>query len=420
MDRRVFLATLPALSAAANAHSSARLGPEDRPGFADSPADPARELPATAADLGTLFADVERVAAANPFALRFPADRFKTHAEYRAAAREKVFEVLSYKPPKVDPKPEVLERVERPDHVRERVVFSTTPWFRVPAYILIPKGLKGKAPAVVDLHSHGGMFVFGKEKVTDLGANHPVMTDYHKANYDGRPTATELVRRGYVVISIDAFMFGERRVLMDADRGAGWDRSKYTADDARRLNQVCRGKESTVVKGLTLAGATWPGVVFWDDIRTVDYLASRPEVDPKRIGCVGISMGGYRSAYLAALDERIAAGCVVGFMSSVRPMMKSHLDTHSFVHFLPGLHSHLDLPDVAALAAPRALLVQQCKQDRLFPPAGMEESVAKIAAAFKAAGVEKQFDGRFYDEPHRFTAKIQDEAIDWFDAKLKG
>jgi len=411
MDRRDFLASLPAFPV-----GSRVLADADVPAI---PADPARELPVTGADLGTLFPDLEKIAASNPFALRFPSDRFKTYAEYRAASREKVFEVLSYKPPKVEPKAEVLERVDRGDHVRERVIFSTTPWFRVPGYVLIPKGLKQPAPAIVDLHSHGGMFLFGKEKVSDLGTNHPAMIDYHKKNYGGRPTATALVRRGYVVITIDAFMFGERRVMIDGDRTAGWDRAKYTLDDVRRLNQVCRGKESTIVKGLTLAGATWPGVVFWDDIRTVDYLASRPEVDPKKIGCVGISMGGYRAAYLTALDERIAAGCVVGFMSSVRPMMKAHLDTHSFVHFLPGLHAHLDLPDVSALAAPRALMVQQCKQDRLFPQAGMEESVAKIAAAFKAAGVEKQFDGRYYDEPHHFTPAMQDEAFDWFDSKLK-
>ncbi len=101
--------------------------------------------------------------------------------------------------------------MDRGDHVREKVLFSTTPHFRVPAYVLIPKRLKKKAPAIVDLHSHGGMFLFGKEKVIDLGDNHPAMTDYHQRNYDGRPTATELVRRGYVVITIDAFMFGERR-----------------------------------------------------------------------------------------------------------------------------------------------------------------------------------------------------------------
>jgi dienelactone hydrolase len=408
MNRRTFLA----------AGVSAGLAPSSP--AADVPADPPRDLPPTGADLGTLAADVERLAAANRYALAFPSPRFKTYSEYRAAARAKVLELLSYRPEKVDPRPEVLDRVDRGDHVRERVVFSTSPVFRVPAYVLIPKGLTRPAPAVVDLHSHGGMFLFGKEKVTDLGANHPAMTEYHRANYDGRPTATELVRRGYVVITIDALMFGERRVMVDADRAAGWDRSKYTADDVRRLNAVCRAKESTITKGLTFAGATWPGVVAWDDMRTVDYLVTRPEVDPKRIGCVGISMGGYRSIYLTALDDRIAAGCVVGFMSSVRPMIKAHLDTHSFVHFLPGLPRYLDLPGVAALAAPRALLVQQCKQDKLFPPAGMEEAVRAIAAAFKAAGCEKQFEGRFYDEPHRFTKAMQNEAFDWFDRRLKG
>jgi dienelactone hydrolase len=410
MNRRDFLAALPAVPAFANA-----AGPPDM----KMPADPPREWPPTGADLGTLFSDVEKLGAANPYAFRFPGGAFRNYQEYRAAARDKVLELLLYRPDRIDLRPEVLERVDCGDYVREKLLFSTSPVLRVPAYVLVPKGLKGPAPAIVDLHSHGGMFLFGKEKVIDFGTNHPAMTEYHAANYDGRPTATALVRRGYVVISIDAFMFGERRVLIDADRKSGWDRSRYSIEDVRRLNQVCRSKESTVVKGLTLAGASWPGVVAWDDMRTVDYLLTRPEVDPKKIGCLGISMGGYRSIYLTALDDRITAGCVVGFMSSVRPMVKAHLDTHSFVHFLPGLHKYLDLPDVAALTAPRALLVQQCRRDRLFPPAGMEESVRRIAATYQAAGCPEKFEGRFYDEPHRFTIAMQDEAFAWLDKHLK-
>ena len=81
-------------------------------------------------------------------------------------------------------------------------------------------------------------------------------------------------------------------------------------------------------------------------------------------------MGGYRSLPASGLDERIRAGCVVGFMSTVRPMIRRHIDTHSFVHFVPDLHRYLDLPDVVALRAPKPLLVQQCRQDGLFPPAG--------------------------------------------------
>jgi dienelactone hydrolase len=412
--RREFLhqAAIPAvLGVAANEAKSAEL---------DMPADLPRELKPTAADLGTNFAPVSELAEANRYAYSFLGNRFKTLDEFKQAGREKVFEAFAYKPAKVEPKPEVIERAECDGYTREKVVFSTGPQFRVPAYVLIPKGLKKPAPAIVDLHSHGGMFVFGKEKVIDFGKNHPVMTEYHERNYDGRPTATQLVRRGYVVIVIDAFMFGERRVLMDADHKFGWDRTKYSAADVQQLNQKCRAKESTVAKGLTFAGLTWPGIVTWDDIRTVDYLVTRPEVDPKRIGCLGISMGGHRTLYLAGLDDRIAAACVVGFMSTVRPMIKSHLDTHSFVHFVPHLHRWLDLPDVVSMAAPRALLVQQCEKDGLFPLAGMKESLEVIAKVYEKGGAKEKFTGRFYNEPHKFTKEMQDDAFAFLDKHLKG
>lgn len=386
---------------------------------ANMPADPSRELQPGGANLGSLFADVEQIAS-NQYSYSFLGDRFKTLAEFKTAAREKVLELLLYRPDRVDPRPEVVERSDQGDFIREKIVFSTSPHFRVPAYVLIPKNVRGKLPAIVDLHSHGGMFIFGKEKVVDLGTNHPVMTEYHQRNYDGRPTATALVRRGYVVITIDAFMFGERRLIMDADLKLGWDRTRYSRDDVQLLNQQCRGKESTLAKSMVFAGLTWPGIVFWDDMRTVDYLVSRPEVDPQRIGCVGISMGGYRSFFLAGLDERIQAAVVAGFMSTVAPMRQAHLDTHSWVHFLPGLHRWLDWPDVASLAAPRALLVQQCSQDRLFPIDGMRDAIERISRAYEKAGVKDRFTGRFYDVPHMFTRPMQDDAFAWLDRQLKG
>jgi dienelactone hydrolase len=371
-------------------------------------------------DLGSVFPTVSELAAGQGYQYSFLGGRFQTLDQFKSTAREKVFELLHYQPEKVDPKPEVVERADRGEYVREKLLFSTSPQSRVPAYVLLPKKGPRPAPAIVDLHSHGGMFLFGKEKVIDLGDNHPAMVEYHRQNYDGRPTATELVRRGYVVISIDAFFFGERRLMLHQDAKQGWDRSKYSLEDVARLNRRCGSKENTLVKGLALAGATWPGIVFRDDIRTVDYLVTRPEVDPKRIGCVGISMGGYRSLFLAALDERIRAACVVGFMSTVAPMIRAHLDTHSNVHFIPGLHRYLDWPDVVSLHAPNPLLVQQCSQDGLFPPAGMKESVEKIADIYKKAGAPERFSGRFYDVPHRFTRAMQDEAFDWFDAQLQG
>lgn len=384
------------------------------------PPDSPRDLLPTGADLGTLYDDVAKLAASHDYPLSFLNHDFDDWVAFRQQAREKIFQLLLYRPQPVDPRPEVIEQVDRGDYVQEKLVFSTSRFFRVPAYILIPKGLKAPAPAIVDLHSHGGMFLFGKEKVIDLGDNHPVMVEYHQENYDGRPTATALVRRGYVVMVIDAFMFGERRLMLDADLQHGWDRSRYSRELVMQLNARCRAKESTITKALVFAGLSWPGIVVWDDIRTVDYLVTRPEVDPQRIGCLGISMGGYRAAYLAGLDERIAAACVVGFMSTVKPMIKAHLDTHSFVHFLPGLHACMDLPDIASLMAPRPLFVQQCSRDSLFPLEGMKESVAKIAAVYRKAGAEGQFLAKFYDRPHIFSRDMQDEAFAWLDRHLQG
>jgi dienelactone hydrolase len=387
--------------------------------LAGGPADAPRDLPPSGADLGSLFADVNRLVQGRPYEYSFLGQRFRDLAAFKQAGRARVFEQLLYRPEPVPFRAEVVERVERDTHVREKLLFSTTPHFRVPAYVLIPRNLRGRAPAIVDLHSHGGMFLFGKEKVIDLGQNHPALVDYHRRNYDGRPTATEFVRRGYVVISIDAFMFGERRLILDADRRYGWDRARYSLDDVRHLNQQCRAKETTLTKALTWAGMTWPGIVFWDDLRTVDYLVSRPEVDPARLGCLGISMGGYRACFLAALDERIKAACVTGFMSTLRPMIQAHVDTHSWVHFVPGLQRYLDLPDVMSLHAPQPLLVQQCSQDRLFPLAGMRDAVEQIGAAYAKAGVRQHFTGRFYDAPHLFSRPMQDEAFDWLDRQLR-
>jgi dienelactone hydrolase len=400
-------ATLPSNAAAAEPSPS-------------NPPDTPRSLVPNQANLGTLLPEVEQIAQTNPHAYSYLSGRFPSFATFQSEARAKLLELLLYRPDPVDPRPEVLERVDCGDYVREHVTFATSPATRVPAYVLVPKNLKVPAPAIVDLHSHGGMFLFGKEKVVDLGRNHAAMVPYHNVNYEGRPTATALVRRGYVVITIDACMFGERRVMLDADFKLGWDRSRYSLSDVAKLNQICRTKESTIVKALTLAGATWPGLVFWDDVRTVDYLLTRPEVDPKRIGCQGVSMGGYRSLFLAALDTRIRAACVVGFMSTVRPMIHAHVDTHSFVHFLPALHRYLDWPDVASLTAPRSLMVLQCSRDQLFPLAGMKESIEKIATIFERAGVKEKFAGRFYDVPHQYTRAMQEDAFAWFDSRLSG
>jgi len=425
VTRRHFIDTLASLPAAAAALADvvhAAPSSQVSAGTAGSaaPTDLPRSATPSQADLGANFELVRALDPGAAYPGSFLSGRFPSLEAFTTQGRSSILEAYGYRPAPVAPAAEVVDRFEGPDFIREKVVFSTTPHFRVPAYVHIPKRLTSPAPAIVDLHSHGGMFLFGKEKVIDFGRNHPAMTTYHASNYESRPTATALVKRGYVVITIDAFMFGERRVLMDADLAAGWERAAYSLDDVARLNRVCQSKESTLAKTLTVLGMSWPGVVAWDDMRTVDYLVSRPEVDPARVGCVGVSFGGWRSLFLSALDPRIRAGCVVGFLSTIRSMLRRHVDTHSWVHFVPGLHRHLDLPDVASLNAPRPLLVQQCRRDALFPLEGMEAAVQTVAEVYARAGLANRFTSRFYDVPHQFTVQMQEDAFAWFDSQLRG
>lgn len=428
-SRREFLDTVgaavavtgwPAMSAASPSQPTASEG-------TGAPPDLVRPTTPTRADLGA-NADVvmelgRHAGASAATGARFPGaydPAGTTSVEaFTERARASILGAYGYFPAAVDPQPELLDRFEGPEFIREKILFSTTPYFRVPAYVHIPRNLTRPAPAIVDLHSHGGMFLFGKEKVIDFGRNHPAMTTYHAGNYESRPTTTALVRRGYVVITIDAFMFGERRVMLDADLPGGWERARYDEAEVTRLNQICRGRESTLAKTLTALGLSWPGIVAWDDMRTVDYLVTRPEVDPTRIGCAGVSFGGWRSLFLGALDTRIRATCVVGFMATIGSMLRRHVDTHSWVHFVPGLHDHLDLPDVASAMMPRALFVQQCRRDGLFPLDGMEAALARIGQAYTGAGHAEAFDGRFYDVRHEFNVTMQDDAFAWFDKRLE-
>jgi hypothetical protein len=218
-----------------------------------------------------------------------------------------------------------------------------------------------------------------------------------------------------VVITIDAFYWGERRMILDDDPPAYRERPVTMSEqDIRAFNQRAQQNEQLVARSLFTAGISWPGVLLWDDIRTLDYLASRPEVDPNHIGCVGLSMGGYRSYLLAALDPRIKAAVDVGWMTSFASQIKQHvINTIGFSFHIIGLYRYLDFPDLAALIAPRALMVINGSQDQLFAPDGVKAAFEKIARCYKKAGAPDRQRCRMYDAPHQFNLEMQKDAWDW-------
>ena len=204
-------------------------------------------------------------------------------------------------------------------------------------------------------------------------------------------------------------------MILDDDSPAYRQRPlSLTGEEINAFNQRASQNESLIARSLFTAGISWPGVVLWDDIRTLDYLASRPEVDPQRLGCVGLSAGGYRSFLLAALDQRIKAAVDVGWMTSLASQIKQHvMHTIGFSFYLIGLYRYLDLPDLAALVAPRAVLVINGVQDRLFAAEGVKAAFGKIERCYRKAGAAERQRCRLYDAPHEFNLAMQAEAWEW-------
>jgi dienelactone hydrolase len=370
---------------------------------------------ATHSDIGSLYPIIEKNAVQSDFPFSFLNPRFKTAKRWKKEARAKVLDLLHYTPERCDPAPEIVERIDQGEYIREKLYFNTTPVIRVPAYLLVPKRGGKRQPAIVALHDHGGFYLWGKEKLVQTENEPPVLKKWRDDAYGGKSIAGVLAAMGYVVLVIDMFYWGERRMTLDDDPADWRDRPPtISMERINAFNQRSSQNEQLVGRTIYSAGFTWPGIMFWDDIRSVDYLLTRPEVDPDRIGCVGLSVGGVRSAHLAALDPRIKAAVVVGWMTSVPAQLKHHIrNTIGHTKVIPGLYRLMDYPDVAALAMPASLLVINGKKDGLFEPGGVNTAFEKLANCYKKAGIPERLKTRLYDSPHEFNTEMQEEAWDW-------
>ncbi|MCA9417774.1 MAG: hypothetical protein KC917_15965 [Candidatus Omnitrophica bacterium] len=365
---------------------------------------------------------LKRLESHSKFSLSWLNEEFQDFDAWSEKARKTIFEYLHYTPAPVDPDPGVQESVDMGDYTREKVYFNTTPDIRVPAYVLIPKKAKFPAPGIVALHDHGAMYYWGKEKIVATDADqHPVLKEFKETCYGGNSFTTDLVRRGYVVIAIDMFYWGERRTdfrLVDYLRGK-LEHEPGSPEDVRDHNRLAAQHIEALARAIHLTGNTWPGIMFWDDIRTVDYLATRPEVDPDRIACMGLSVGGFRSDYLVALDPRIKVSIPVCWMTAYRDCIPQNVyNTVGWMKLIPGIHKLMDLPDMMALAIPRPLMIIEGRQDGLFPRDGVKHAFEKIAKAYEKAGYGDRFSPRSYDTPHQFNLEMQADAFDFLEKWL--
>ena len=323
---------------------------------------------------------------------------------WKRAAREKVFDCMLTPPPAPTNgfEAKVLYEEQREGYKARKLEIRLSRYYTVPAYLLIPDG-KGPFPAVNVLHDHGAHLFIGKEKVIrPLACEDSVVINDAEAwvqNYEGQFFGDYLAQHGFVVFSSDAPMWGER------GQKEGPRRDKY----------------DMIAGNMMMYGIDLSAYMTYDDLRATDYLASLPEVDPKRIGCTGWSMGAYRTWMLSALSDRIKAGAAVCWMVTTDEQLTLHYsrtENGGFANCLPGLRRWLDYPHIASIACPKPMLFINGSQDKLFPVAGAQKAFAIMHDVWKSQGAGDNLETELWDIPHSCPLKAQERVLRFFQKYL--
>lgn len=319
---------------------------------------------------------------------------------WQKLAREKTLGAFLSPPPAAPWNMRVLAEEDRGRYTARKLVFNVSNDSRVLAYMTVPKG-SGPFPAVLLLHDHGGRYDIGKEKVLrpfGVTAEKAATADTWIGRFYGnRYLGDVLAERGYVCFVTDALNWSDRA-------GAGRDGQQALASNLMHL------------------GMSFAGVIAWDDLRTAAFLAQQPEVDPRRIAAMGLSMGGFRTWQLAAMSEHVAAGVSICWITTVKSLMVpgnnqvKGQSSYAFLH--PGLLADLDYPDIASIACPKPMLFFNGRQDPLFPQAGVDDAYAKLRAVWKSQNASDQLVTRTWEVPHLFSVEMQDAAFAWLDRTL--
>lgn len=296
---------------------------------------------------------------------------------------------------------EKLDQQYRGSYVAEKIAFNITDESRVQGLLLTPKR-KGPHPAIVLLHDHGSKFDIGKEKMIRPWGDSAQLASaqaWSDKFFSGKFIGDELAKRGYVVLSIDALGWGDRGPM------------SYEQQQALASNFFNLGR--------SLAGN-----MAYEDMRTVDFMATMPSVDRQRIGALGFSMGAYRAWQLAALSDKVAATAAISWFGSYQGLMtpgNNVLRGQSAFYMLhPGIANKLDFPDIASLAAPKPMLLFNGGKDKLFPSEAVEQAYSKVHAIWRSQNAESRLITRSWPTlGHVFYQEQQDVVFPWLDRWLK-
>lgn len=292
------------------------------------------------------------------------------------------------------------------------------------AILLKPQQATGRLPAILAFHDHGGNKYFGCHKITRTSdKQHPVMKAHQEKYYSNFAWANEMAKRGYVVLVADAFTFGSRRVLLEDVplrlRNGLTHTDPDNAESITAYNNWAAEHEHVMAKSLFCAGTTWPGVFLAEDLKSLDILCARKDVDTNRVGCGGLSGGGLRTVFMAGLDPRIKCTVDVGFMSTWKDFLLHKSFTHTWMAYVPLLANELDFPEILGLRVPLPTLVLNNSEDQLYTLLEMKRAEQILAEVYKKAGAQDRLKCAYFPGYHKFDSQMQTEAFNWFDQWLK-
>lgn len=304
-------------------------------------------------------------------------------------AYPKLGELLGRFPEPVPPDPEVEYSLELDGLIRERVVFDTEAHMSIPCILLRPKEMQpdGENPAVLCVHGHGP----GKDPVAGVRdtPENAAFLDWHNFDF-----GVQMAKAGFLALCPELRGFGER---LDQP-------SPYPGRDPCNVDYL---------KG-TLLGYYPLTLNLWDLARCIDYLETRPEVDPGRIGMMGISGGGTLTTFCAAFDRRVRAADILGY---VNPFEAFAIRRANFcgMQILPDLYRYFDTHDVAGLIAPRPLLLEMGIYDECFPIQDQLRGYQGLRRIYEAAGCPERLEADIFPGPHAFGGN---KAADFFKKNL--
>jgi dienelactone hydrolase len=317
--------------------------------------------------------------ASAPRRLRFQARTRREAEQWQRELAAKITELVGGFPTARAPlRPQVLESRSFAAYRREKVVFDSRPGVSVLAYVLTPSRGTPPSPVMICVPGHGR----GVDDIVAIDEQGRDRTD--KAGYQ-HDFAVQVAEAGLAAVAIEPMGFGCRRDPLNAQRG---------------LAQ--KGCEP-IAGGALMLGQTLIGWRVWDIMRTLDFIATRPDLDAARSGCMGISGGGTATLFAAALEPRLKVAMVSGYLNTFRDSIGSL--AHCVDNYVPGILNWAEMHDVAGLIAPRPLFVESGEQDRIFPVQASVESFRAVREIYKVFGAEDRVEQEVFPDEHTFWGR---------------